>query len=148
MSDVILTCAAARAQPGDVLPPLDIALTTGLIVATALASRDFQPVHHDPEVARARGSPDIFMNILTTQGLVCRFVTDWAGPTVQVRRNAIRLGAPNHPGDSMVLTGSIAARRSGDGGDELDIAVVGRNGLGDHVTGLVTLFVPAGEIVR
>ena len=27
-----------------------------------------------------RGSPDIFMNILTTNGFVGRFVTDWAGP--------------------------------------------------------------------
>ena len=148
MSDLSLTSPAARAQSGDALPPLEIPLTTGLIVATALASRDFQPVHHDAEVARARGSPDIIMNIVTTQGLVCRFVTDWAGPAVQVRRNAIRLGVPNHPGDRMVLTGSVAARRPCADGCELDVAVAGRNRLGDHVTGMVTLFVPAaGENV-
>ena len=64
---------------GDELPPLEVALTRTLIVATAIASRDYQDVHHDPELARQRGSKDVFMNILTTNGYVGRFVTDWAG---------------------------------------------------------------------
>lgn len=50
-----------------------------MIVATALASRDYQDVHHDPALAVERGSKDVFMNILTTNGLVDRFVTGWAG---------------------------------------------------------------------
>lgn len=142
MSDAVLTSPAVTAQVGDALPRLEIALTTTLIVAGALASRDFQPVHHDADVALERGSPAVFMNILTTQGLVCRFVTDWAGPAVQVRRNAIQLGVPNHPGDTMMLTGSVSVRREHADGCELDVAVAGRNSLGDHVTGTVTLFVP------
>ena len=137
-----LPSPAIDAQPGDLLPPLAIPLTTSFIVATAIASRDFQPVHHDAALARARGSNDVFMNILTTQGLVSRFVTDWAGPDVIVRRNNIRLGAPSYPGDIMTLTGSVAERRPLAQGTELDIAVTGRNGLGEHVSGTVTLFVP------
>ena len=54
-------------------------MTTTLVVSTALATRDFQDVHHDPELARQRGSKDIFLNILTTTGLVQRYVGDWAG---------------------------------------------------------------------
>lgn len=130
---------AVSAGVGDALPPLTIPLTRGGIVAMALASRDFQPVHHDHEVAQARGSRDIFMNILTTQGLVARFVTDWAGPAATLRRNAIRLGVPNYPGDVMTLSGSVEARRENGTGVELDIAVVGRNSLGDHVSGTVTI---------
>ena len=65
---------------GDELPPVDIELTRSLIVATAIASRDYQDVHHDPGLAQMRGSKDIFMNILSTNGFVGRFVTDWAGP--------------------------------------------------------------------
>ena len=65
---------------GDELPALPIPLTRTLIVATAIASRDYQDVHHDPGLAQERGSPDIFMNILTTNGFVGRYVTDWAGP--------------------------------------------------------------------
>ncbi|WP_217251039.1 MaoC family dehydratase [Streptomyces sp. AC602_WCS936] len=128
---------------GDVLPDLTIPVTRTLIVATALASRDYQDVHHDPELARERGSKDIFMNILTSNGLVDRYVTGWAGPAVVVKGIRIRLGAPNHPGDTMVLTGTVTAKSDED--RRVDIAVQGTNGLGAHVTGTVTVQLPAED---
>src|ERR1700690_969771 len=94
---------------GDELPELDIALTRSLIVATALASRDYTEVHHDPAVAVRQGSKDVFMNILSTNGFVGRFVTDWAGPDALLKRVSIRLGAPNYPGDTMHLSGTVTA---------------------------------------
>lgn len=118
-----------------VLPPLEIPLTRSLIVATAIASRDYQDVHHDPALARERGSQDIFMNILTTNGLVERFVTSWAGPTAVVKRIKIRLGAPNYPGDTMTLTGSVSAVD----GDRVTVDVLGTNSLGTHVSGSVVI---------
>ncbi|RZU22059.1 MaoC/PaaZ C-terminal domain-containing protein [Streptomyces sp. BK239] len=125
-------------RPGDELGPLEVPVTRTLIVAGAVASRDFQDVHHDPEAARAKGSPDVFMNILTTNGLVGRFITDHFGSTAVLRRVAIRLGAPNYPGDTMVLRGTV---------EEVDgrtavVRVLGENGLGRHVTGTVTVTVP------
>ncbi|MER5280246.1 MaoC family dehydratase [Streptomyces sp. NPDC002809] len=125
---------------GDVLPELPVPVTRTLIVATALASRDYQDVHHDPELARERGSKDIFMNILTSNGLVDRYVTGWAGPASVVKAIRIRLGAPNHPGDTMVLTGTVTAKNDGD--RRVDIAVKGTNGLGAHVTGTVSVQLP------
>ncbi|MFF7775580.1 MaoC/PaaZ C-terminal domain-containing protein [Streptomyces tanashiensis] len=122
-------------KPGDELPPLRIPITRTLIVAGAVASRDYQDVHHDAELAREKGSPDIFMNILTTNGLVGRYITDHFGPRAVLRRVAIRLGAPNHPGDTMVLTGTITEVD----GDMASVRVVGANGLGNHVTGTVTV---------
>lgn len=122
-------------QVGEQLPALEIPLTRTTIVATAIASRDYQDVHHDPSLALERGSPDIFMNILTTNGYVGRFVTDWAGPKARLKKVAIRLGAPNYPGDTMRLTGEV----TGVDGDEVTIKVVGANSLGDHVTGTVVL---------
>ncbi len=83
---------------GDELPPFDLPVTSTVIVAGAIASRDFMPAHHDPEFAMAQGAPDMLMNILTTNGYVSRFVTDWAGPEAMVRRIKIRLGAPAVPG--------------------------------------------------
>ena len=74
---------------GDELPPRDVPLTRTLIVATAIASRDYQDVHHDPGLAQERGSKDIFMNILSTNGFVGRFVTDWAGPDAVLKKVAI-----------------------------------------------------------
>ncbi|MFI9627552.1 MaoC family dehydratase [Streptomyces sp. NPDC052042] len=121
---------------GEELEPLRIEVTRTLIVAGAIASRDYQDVHHDAEAAREKGSPDIFMNILTTNGLVGRYVTDRLGPSTVLRRVAIRLGAPNHPGDTMVLSGTVTAL--GDDGTA-EVAVVGLNGLGRHVTGTVTV---------
>jgi acyl dehydratase len=123
---------------GDELPTLVVPLTRTLIVATAIASRDYQDVHHDPGLAQERGSPDIFMNILSTNGFVGRFITDWAGPDAVLKSVKIRLGAPNHPGDTMTMTGQVAKKDDG----VVEVQVRGANDLGDHVTGTVALELP------
>src|SRR6202035_5316749 len=129
---------------------LDIALTRSLIVATAIASRDYQDVHHDPGLAVERGSPDIFMNILSTNGFVGRFVTDWTGPGARIESVSIRLGAPNHPGDTMTLTGSVTSvevpEGRPDGRGVVEVAVRGANSRGDHVTGTVKLSLPLDDV--
>ncbi|MGW0669412.1 MaoC family dehydratase [Streptomyces sp. NPDC002746] len=130
----------AEVAVGDVLPELAVPVTRTLIVATALASRDYQDVHHDPALARERGSRDIFMNILTSNGLVDRYVTGWAGPAAVVRAIRIRLGAPNHPGDTMVLTGTVTGSSEAD--HSVEIAVRGTNSQGAHLTGTVSVRLP------
>ncbi|MGW4837018.1 MaoC family dehydratase [Streptomyces globisporus] len=126
---------------GDELPPLEIPVTRTLIVAGAIASRDYQDVHHDAELAREKGSPDIFMNILTTNGLVGRYLTDHFGPTAVLRKVAIRLGAPNYPGDVLRLTGHITDVGAGEPAEAV-VQVAGDNGIGRHVTGTVTIALP------
>ncbi|MFI9050661.1 MaoC family dehydratase [Streptomyces sp. NPDC053427] len=128
-------------RAGDELPQLTVPITRTLIVAGALASRDYQDVHHDAELAKEKGSPDIFMNILTTNGLVGRYITDHFGPTAVLRKVAIRLGAPNCPGDTMVLSGTVTAV---DGGT-VQVRVTGANRLGHHVTGTVTVQLEAAR---
>ncbi|MBT4518920.1 MAG: MaoC family dehydratase [Halieaceae bacterium] len=128
---------------GQALPPLDIDVSTTLIVATALASRDYQNVHHDRDQAIELGSKDIFMNILTTNGFVGRFVTDWTGPEAVLKRVNIRLGVPNYAGDKMTLTGAVSAKRVENNECLVDIDVVGKNSLGNHVSGQVVVSVPA-----
>ncbi len=130
---------------GDELPPFDLPVTATVIVAGAIASRDFMPAHHDRDYARAQGAPDIFMNILTTNGYVARFVTDWAGPQAMVRRIAIRLGAPAVPGQILRFTGQVA--RTSHEGDELrvELAIRAANDYGDHATGTVVLTLPSDE---
>jgi acyl dehydratase len=138
---------------GEELPELVLPVTRTLIVAGAIASRDYQDVHHDAALARARGSEDIFMNILTTNGLVGRFVTDWAGPGAVLEKVAIRLGAPNYPDDTMTLSGRVETREDPGGRDDgrapVTVSVRGRNSRGDHVTGTVRLALPRrGVAVR
>ncbi|MEU5423263.1 MaoC family dehydratase [Streptomyces sp. NPDC001407] len=128
-------------RAGDELPALTVPVTRTLVVAGALASRDFKDVHHDAEAARAKGSPDIFMNILTTNGLVGRFVTDHFGPEAVLRRVSIRLGVPNYPGDALVLTGRIVSVND----RTAEVLVVGTNRLGPHVTGTVTVTLPSPD---
>ena len=124
---------------GDSLPPLEIDITTGLIVGTALATRDFEPVHHDKSVAQATGLPDVFMNILTSQGLMGRFVTDWSGPEAVVKTLDVKLGAPNVPGMVMTVTGEVTAKESG----IVDVSVMGENNIwGMHMQGTVQIELP------
>ena len=127
----------AALQIGEQLPELSIDITPRLIVAGAIASRDYQDVHHDKAAAQALGSPDIFMNILTTNGLVGRYVTDWAGNIARLQKVDIKLGAPNFPGDRLVFRGEVVAMDKA--AATIDIAVTGSNRLGDHVTARVRL---------
>ncbi len=125
---------------GDEVTPLEIPVTATVIVAGAIASRDFMPVHHDPEFAKKQGSPNMFMNILTTNGLCVRFLTDWAGPEAMVTKLAIRLGVPAFPNDPLRFTGSVTGKSEGvDGEGFVDIAFKGSNSLGDHVSGTATI---------
>jgi uncharacterized protein len=126
-------------RPGT-LPELTVSVTPTVVVATALATRDFYPVHHDRDFAERGGAKDIFLNILTTTGMVERYVTDWAGPDAVVRAISIRLGVPCYAGDTLTFSGTAAETADG----ERQIAVIGSCSLGDHVTGTVRLAAPGG----
>ncbi|MEV2225706.1 MaoC family dehydratase [Nocardia vinacea] len=120
----------ATIEVGTALPELVITADPTFVISTALATRDFQDVHHDRDKAVARGSKDIFVNILTDTGLVQRFVTDWSGPRAIVKSVALRLGVPLYAGDTLTLSGTVSAIH----GDDIHIDVVGRDSLGDHIT--------------
>jgi hypothetical protein len=126
---------------GEKLPPLKIDITSGLIIGGAIASRDFTPVHHDKAAAQAGGLPDIFMNILTSNGLIGRYVTDWAGPDCTIRRIDVKLGAPNLPGFIMTITAEVNAKD--DAAGTVDIAYSGDNNVwGTHMSGIVRVALP------
>ena len=137
--------------PGATLPEWSVPLTPTVIVSTAIATRDFQDVHHDRDIAQAAGSKDVFMNILTSTAFVERYVNDWVreqtGEGAVVRGIAIRLGAPAYPYDTLTFTGSVESVEDGE--------VVGRAALqGPEVDGTTLLdglddtTASVGEIVR
>ena len=132
----------AEIAVGDELPRFDLPVTATVIVAGAIASRDFKPVHHDRDFATSRGAPDIFMNMFTTNGYLSRFVTDWAGPETMVRNIKIRLGAPAIPGQPLRFSGRVT--QVSREGDEcvIEVAVRAANDLGDHATGTVVISLP------
>jgi acyl dehydratase len=131
-----MTTEAGAGRTATVLPELVIDVTPTFVIAAAIATRDFQDVHHDRDRAVERGGKDIFVNILTTTGLVQRYVTDWAGPGAIVRKIAIRLGVPCYAGDQLTFSGRVVPESPA--GDCV-VEVTGRCSLGDHVTGTVHL---------
>lgn len=120
-------------KAGDEIPVWELPITPTLVVSTAIATRDFQDVHHDRDRAQAAGSKDIFMNILTSTALCERYVTDWAGTDVQIKGISIRLGAPAYPYDTLSFSGEVTDVTDG----IATITVTGAVSLGAHVTGTV-----------
>lgn len=132
--------------PGTTLPEWSLPLTPTLIVSTAIATRDFQDVHHDRDLAQGHGSKDIFMNILTTTGLVQKYVGDWArdavGPDFRITSCGLRLGAPAYPYETLAFSGTVAENAAEAPAGTVTIDVVGAVSLGNHVNARVTLTLP------
>ena len=127
---------------GDALDPLVLEMTPTRIVAGALATRDFMPVHHDRDYAISQGAPDIFMNIISTNAYCSRFLTDWAGPDAMIRKLSIRLGVPALPGLPLTFTGNVAGKTQAGEEIMIDVEFRATNSLGDHVTGTASLSLP------
>jgi acyl dehydratase len=133
-------CALTGApQVGQVTEATVIPITPSFVITTALATHDFYAIHHDVDWARSIGQPDIFTNILTTTGLVGGVMTRWGGPAVRLRSTDLRLFTPNYPGDELILQGRVTAVD----GEEVTLAVSGRNRIGTHVEAVVVGAVPA-----
>jgi len=130
------------ATVGETLPGWELPITTTLVVSTALATRDFQDVHHDRDLAIGHGSKDIFLNILTTTGLVQRYVGEWAGPAALTRGCELRLGAPAYPGDTLSFRGTVSEVLEVDGETRHVVDVAGDVSLGAHVTARVSVVLP------
>ena len=127
-------------QPGAELPALTVPVTVALVTGGAIATRDYFPGHHDLQAARELGSAHIFMNILTTNGLVQRFIDDWSGPKARMCDLKIKLGAPNYPGDSMAISGAVTDKRDSD--RTVEVTLKGANSMGNPVTGTVRVALP------
>ncbi len=141
------TLAWSAIQIGDELPALAITLTPTMVVAGAIASRDFMPVHHDRDYASAQGAPNIFTNILTDTGFCSRFLTDWAGPEAMIKRLAIRLGTPAFAGSTLTYTGTVTAKSQADGEGLVEVAFRAATDMGEHLSGtaVVSLLLAGGR---
>ena len=127
---------------GNPISPMRIDVTATVVVAGAIASRDFMPVHHDRDYASSQGSPNIFMNILTDTGYCSRFLTDWAGPEAMVRKLAIRLGVPAYAGSVLEYAGRVTGTSQVDGEGLVEVEFRATTEGGDHLSGTAVIGLP------
>lgn len=130
-------------KEGDELPTQKREITRTTVIATAIATRDFTPVHHDHEAARKSGANDIFLNILTTGGLIGKYMTDWSGPEGQLKKMVIRLGATCYPGDTLTSNGKVVKKYVEAENHMVDIEYNLTVAMGPHAWGTVTMILPA-----
>jgi acyl dehydratase len=128
---------------GDELPTQTREITRTTIVATAIATRDFTPVHHDHEAAQREGAKDIFLNILSTGGFIGKYLTDWSGPEGELKKVVIRLGATVFPGDTLTNNGKIMKKYTEDDKHLIDIDFNLTVPMGPHAWGTATMVLPA-----
>jgi acyl dehydratase len=118
-------------------------ITRTTVIATAIATRDFTPVHHDHEAAQKSGANDIFLNILTTGGFIGKYMTDWSGPEGQLKKIVIRLGATCYPGDTLTSTGKVVKKYTQGNEHLVDVEYNLSVAMGPHAWGTVTMALPA-----
>ncbi len=127
---------------GDALPEQSRDITRTTVVSTAIATRDFQNVHHDHEAAKKSGTKDIFLNILTTGGLIGKFLTDWSGPEGELKNVDIKLAMPCYPGDTLVSSGSVMKKYEEDGQKLVQIGYQLATAGGPHAMGTAIMALP------
>ena len=97
-------------REGEELPTATLDVTPTTVIAGAIASRDFTPLHHDSSYAQTVGQKDIFMNNATICGLSGKYLTDWTGPEGELKEISFRIGTPCFPGDAMTMTGKVVKK--------------------------------------
>jgi len=126
---------------GEKLPEISIPLTVTRVMATAIATRDFQPVHHDLERAKSLGSDHVFLNTHSTAGFIERLVMEWAGPHAFLRKVSFRMGMPCYAGDTLVLEGEVIGVDAQK--NTAEISITGSHVRGAHVTGTAIVGLPS-----
>lgn len=96
---------------GAEVPALKLRVTTTAVIAGALASRDYSPLHHDYHYVTAEaGHPDIFLNTPHQAALFERLLSDWAGPRGRLGRMKFAMKSSVYAGNDISISGRVTAR--------------------------------------
>ena len=125
------------------LPGFQHTITRTHIVKYAGAGGDFNPIHHDEELAKMAGLPSVFAMGLMHGGMLSRVVTDWAGDGC-VKKYKIRFKGMVWPHDTLSFQGKVV-RKYREGGESLvncEITVVNQKGE-QNIEGEATVRLPS-----
>ena len=88
------------------------------VAGGAFATRDSNPIHSDYLFAQRSGLQNIIVNIMHSEGLLCRLATDWSGPTGLIKRVRFNIGGSCFAGDELTVSGKVIKKYVGEEGEE------------------------------
>jgi acyl dehydratase len=100
---------------GDDVPPVEFPLTVYRLVVEAGANRDFNAIHHNSEIARTSGAPEMYANTGFLLGMWERAIREFAGLEGSVQRiTGFRMRRFNVVGQTVVVRGRVLSKRRED----------------------------------
>jgi acyl dehydratase len=106
------------------------------------ASGDMNPIHHDPDFARAAGLDKVLMVGMFQAGLMTTWATNWLGPE-NVRRTKVRWKRQVWPGDVLTSSGKVSKKYEEGAERRVDLDMTCTNQDGEVVVqGWMTFVVP------
>ncbi|MBL7500031.1 MaoC family dehydratase N-terminal domain-containing protein [Frankia sp. CNm7] len=114
-------------EVGGKAPVRTLTLTRTDLVRYAGASRDFNPLHHDDERARAAGMKSVFGHGMFSAGLLATALTDLVG-VGNLRGYKVRFTTQAWPGDALSTDITVTGKDEATGTVQLDCQVVNTDG--------------------
>ncbi len=115
----------ADLNAGDAIPGLSVTPDKYLPHRYAGASGDFNPIHIDPEFAKAVGLPSTILHGLYMMGLVARSATDVVGGDPKaLKRLSVQFRGMGAPETEIVVSGTVKSVE----GDTVTIDTVAAQG--------------------
>jgi acyl dehydratase len=140
-------CFADVAEGAD-LPAFSIPLTIQRLVMEAAANRDFAPIHHDREIARATGAPDPYANTMLLQSIFEATLRQWMGLGGRLRKLRFSMRSFATVGAGLSGHGRVAATHPAAGGGLVDVEIWAESGGRRAAAGSATVWLPAtSEVV-
>ncbi|HEX4578679.1 MAG TPA: MaoC/PaaZ C-terminal domain-containing protein [Candidatus Dormibacteraeota bacterium] len=127
MSDAT-TAVLSSAAIGDEMTPLSRAVTQEQVNAYADASGDHNPIHVDPDFARAVGLPGTIAHGLLDMAILTEAVARWAGGYEQVASVSCRFSKPLLPGQTITCTGRVIDVDDSSGTASLELEAISSSG--------------------
>jgi hypothetical protein len=114
-------------EENDAIEPVEFPLPVYRLIMFAGGMRDFNSLHHNPDVARQRGAPDMFVNNTALFVMWERAIRNYiglAGTITNVR--GFRMGTFNTVGETLKVSGHVTrkwqdAESPGKGSVELSV---------------------------
>ena len=130
------------------LPEFSVPLTIQRLVREAAANRDFAPIHHDRDIARATGAPDPYANTMLVQAVFEATLREWMGLAGRLRRLGFSMRSFAVVGAILSGHGQVTGKRQGDGGGEVDVDVWTASSGTKTASGTATVWRPSRGFQR